>query len=56
MFNQSHADHLKQRHQLLEEKIRQEMARPNPNQTILSDLKRQKLQAKQELEKFTHNH
>lgn len=56
MFNQSHADHLKLRHQQLAEQIRQEMARPVPNQTLLSDLKRQKLQAKQEFEKFTRNH
>ncbi len=52
MSIKAHADQLKNRHQQLEEKIRLEMARPAPDQKLLSELKRQKLQLKQEIDKL----
>lgn len=44
-----HLEALKHKHDLLEEKIRQEQQRPAPDVARLSDLKKQKLRLKEEI-------
>ncbi|HZS81260.1 MAG TPA: DUF465 domain-containing protein [Stellaceae bacterium] len=46
MSLQDHVDTLRAKHAELEAEIRQEIARPWPNEQRLSDLKRQKLRIK----------
>lgn len=45
----SHQAALFAKHQGLEQQIREEMNRPAPNETILQELKKQKLRIKEEL-------
>jgi len=45
----SHAAALQSKHEGLEQRIRDEMNRPYPNEAILQDLKKRKLQIKDEL-------
>ena len=45
----SHQSALETKHAGLEQKIREELNRPMPNETILQDLKKRKLRIKEEL-------
>jgi hypothetical protein len=45
----THIVALQSKHDGLERKIREEMNRPSPDDTILQSLKKQKLQLKQEI-------
>jgi hypothetical protein len=47
---------LETRHAQLEERIAQEGARPRPDDGVLSRLKREKLQLKEEMEKLRRPH
>lgn len=49
MGSSAHADALSQKHQLLEEKIEEELARPRYDEIRLQKLKREKLKIKDEL-------
>ena len=46
----AHLQALKAKHAALDEEIAQEMARPLPDEMILSNLKRQKLKIKEEIQ------
>jgi hypothetical protein len=48
-MDSSHVDALQSKHQGLERRIREEMNRPAPDDTILQTLKKQKLRIKEEL-------
>ena len=48
-MNSSHAAALQSKHEVLERQIREEMNRPHPDETLLHDLKKQKLHIKDEL-------
>jgi len=45
----SHTAALQTKHQGLEQRIREEMNRPHPDETVLQDLKKRKLRIKEEL-------
>jgi hypothetical protein len=45
----SHTAALQTKHDGLERRIREEMSRPSPDETVLQTLKKQKLQLKQEI-------
>ena len=47
----AHLQALKAKHAALDEEIAKEMARPLPDETTISSLKRQKLKLKEEIEK-----
>ena len=49
----AHLQALRAKHAALDEEIAQEMARPLPDETVLSNLKRQKLKIKEEIESET---
>ena len=49
MGSSAHADALSQKHQRLEEKIEEEMARPRYDEIHVQKLKREKLKIKDEL-------
>ena len=46
----AHLQALKAKHVALDEEIAKEMARPLPDETVVSNLKRQKLKLKEEIE------
>lgn len=46
----THLQALKAKHAALDEEIAKEMARPLPDDTLISSLKRQKLKIKEEIE------
>ena len=48
----SHAAALQSKHEGLERRIRDEMNRPSPDETILQSLKKRKLRIKEELTHF----
>ena len=48
-MNTSHLDALRAKHAGLEAKLRQEQARPAPDETMVQQLKRQKLKLKEEI-------
>ena len=48
-MDSSHTAALQSKHQGLEQRIREEMTRPVPDNAILQSLKRQKLRIKEEL-------
>lgn len=52
MALQGHINHLAKQHQKLEENINAEMTRPDWDETRVSELKKQKLRIKDELEKL----
>ena len=45
----SHVSALQLKHQGLERKIRQELGRPSPDETVIQTLKKQKLRIKEEM-------
>lgn len=45
----SHVSALQLKHEGLEKRIREEMGRPSPDETILQTLKKQKLRIKEEI-------
>lgn len=45
----SHVSALQLKHQGLEQKIREELSRPSPDETIIQTLKKQKLRIKEEI-------
>ena len=47
-----HLDSLKQKHSQLDNDIRDEMARPQPNDIHIKSLKQEKLKLKEEIEKL----
>ncbi len=47
---------LKQRHQVLEQAIDDESARPQPNEEVLHELKKKKLRLKDEILSLTTRH
>jgi hypothetical protein len=47
-----HVDSLRTKHASLENQIEQEEARPKPDDTLIADLKRQKLRLKDEIANF----
>jgi len=48
-MNSSHAAALQSKHEGLDQRIREEMNRPHPDETLIHDLKKQKLHIKDEL-------
>lgn len=50
MTEKNHLQALKAKHAALDTAIREEMARPLPDDTAISNLKRQKLKLKEEIE------
>lgn len=46
-----HASALQQKHAVLDRQIREEMRRPMPDDTVIQQLKKQKLRLKEELAK-----
>lgn len=48
--SQNHIKALKEKHANLEQQIKEENLRPHPDEIILSDLKKQKLRLKEEIE------
>ncbi|MFK7944796.1 MAG: YdcH family protein [Paracoccaceae bacterium] len=53
MSVESHLDHLRQKHQGLEAKIREEERRPGADNVQIRSLKREKLHLKDEIEKLS---
>lgn len=51
-----HLQTLQDRHANLEKAIQDEMMRPHPNESQVSDLKRQKLHVKEEIVRFRDSH
>lgn len=49
----AHLQALKAKHVALDEEIAKEMARPLPDETVVSNLKRQKLKLKEEIESLS---
>lgn len=49
MTAQPRIDELKRRHAVLDEAIEGESHRPSPDQTVIADLKKQKLRLKEEI-------
>lgn len=49
-----HINQLKNRHQSLETRLHEESTRPHPDDTLLHDLKRQKLALKDEISRLEH--
>lgn len=49
-----HLDALKRKHGALEDQIAETMARPSPDQSSLTRLKREKLKLKEQIEKLQH--
>ena len=52
-MNTSHLDALRTKHAGLEAKLRQEQARPAPDETMVQQLKRQKLKIKEEITRLS---
>lgn len=50
MSDENFVQSLKAKHAALDAKIAEEMKRPLPDETVISDLKRQKLKLKEEIE------
>ena len=53
MSVESHLDHLRQKHQGLEAKIREEERRPGADSVHIRALKREKLHIKEEIERLS---
>jgi hypothetical protein len=45
---------LQGKHQQIEHKIDEELHRPSPNQSHITELKREKLKVKEEIERLSH--
>jgi len=54
MSNQAQLSELEQQHKALEREIKEELAHPGTNTLKLSELKRRKLQVKDEIERLRH--
>ncbi|NNU79633.1 DUF465 domain-containing protein [Halovulum dunhuangense] len=50
----AHLNELRKKHQALARKIEEEQRRPAANDLQITDLKRQKLHLKEEIERITH--
>ena len=55
MSIQAQLSELEQQHQVLEREIKEELAHPGTNTLKLSELKRRKLQVKDEIERLKHS-
>ena len=52
MMNSNHMEGMKQKHAMLEMEIQKEMARPEPDNMKVAEMKKQKLKLKEDMDKM----